>query len=228
MGFLDKPERRVSKTEKERKAEQARKNFAILAKDRLPPLKMIAPPPNQVGTVSWAADVLFGGKDAFEDLLISMVSVGREQEDLKWRRLVNLILKLRESDRRFEREYTLNQVCQTLDINANDVLAYVGKGLKQFQKTMAEVKASLHAVEMVGIAVEAARDTEKGGKDREMVLKIAGVMKENGGVAVNVQQNNTVKIGKEELMAPLRQFQGLQEEIDDSVRGQIVEGEIVE
>ena len=73
----------------------------------------------------------------------------------------------------------------------------------------------------------AAREPETGGKDREMLLKIAGVLQDKGGVNVNVNQQVGVKVGKDELLAPLRQFSGVAEEIDNEVRN-VVDAEIVE
>jgi hypothetical protein len=37
-----------------------------------------------------------------------------------------------------------------------------------------------------------------------------------------------LKVGKEDLIAPLRQFKGVAEEIDSSVRDNVVEGEIID
>ena len=60
-----------------------------------------------------------------------------------------------------------------------------------------------------------------------LFASLGGVLPDKGGVSVNVNQQVGVKIGKDELLAPLRQFSGVAEEIDNSVR-EIVEGEVVE
>ena len=189
----------------------------------LPTISLDAPPPETPGSVAWAAEAIFGGQRQFEDMLQTIVVGQGSKGEHRWRDLVSVILRLRESGQ----SYNLNQLCVTLDIPASDLMALVGSGVKDMQVAMAQMKASLVAPEVIDWAMVAAREPETGGKDREMLLKIAGVLQDKGGVNVNVQQNVGVKIGKDELLAPLRQFSGVAEEIDNSVR-EAVEGEIVE
>jgi len=188
----------------------------------LPTIILDAPPPETPGSVAWVAESLFGGQRQFEDMLQTIVVGQGSRGEHKWRDLVSVILRLRESGQ----PYNLNQLCVTLDIPANDLLALVGTGVRETQTAMASMKASLVAPKVIDWAMEAAAEPE-GGKDREMLLKIAGVLQDKGGVNVNVNQQVAVKVGKEELLAPLRQFSGVAEEIDNEVRN-VVDAEIIE
>lgn len=114
-----------------------------------------------------------------------------------------------------------------MGVQASELLSFIGQGVQEVQKGIAVMKASLKAPEVIDWAVAAAQDPENGTKDRQMLLTIAGVLQDKGGVNVNVNQQVGVKIGKEELLAPLRQFQNVAEQIDNSVR-EVVDGEIVE
>lgn len=192
---------------------------------KLPAIVLEAPPPETPGSVAWVAEAVFGGQRQFEDMLTSIVVGQGAKGELRWRQFVSAILKLRETNQ----EYNLNQLCLTLDVPARDLMALVGAGVKEVQAGIAVLKASLAAPEVISYALAASRDPEKGKGDREMLLKIAGVIEPSGpGVSVNVNQQVGIKVGKEELLAPLRQFQGVAEEIDNSVRGDVVEGEVVE
>lgn len=192
---------------------------------KLPAIALEAPPPETPGSVAWVAEAVFGGQRQFEDMLTSIVVGQGAKGDPKWRQLVSLVIKLRETSG----DYNLNQLCQTLEIPGKDLLQFVGAGVQEVQKVMATVKASLAAPQVIDSAILASMDPEKGKGDREMLLKIAGVIEPSGpGVSINMQQNVGIKVGKEELLAPLRQFQGVAEEIDNSVRGDVIEGEIVQ
>ena len=156
--------------------------------------------------------------------MLQTIVVGQGSKgEHRWRDLVSVILRLRESGQ----SYNLNQLCVTLDIPASDLMALVGEGVRETQASLARTKASLLSQEIIDWAHAAAREPEAGFKDREMLLRIGGVLPDKGGVSVNVNQQVGVKIGKDELLAPLRQFSGVAEEIDNSVR-EIVEGEVVE
>ena len=189
----------------------------------LPAISLDAPPPETPGSVAWAAEAIFGGQRQFEDMLQTIVVGQGSKGEHRWRDLVSVILRLRESGQ----SYNLNQLCVTLDIPASDLMALVGEGVRETQASLARTKASLLSQEIIDWAHAAAREPEAGFKDREMLLRIGGVLPDKGGVSVNVNQQVGVKIGKDELLAPLRQFSGVAEEIDNSVR-EIVEGEVVE
>lgn len=190
----------------------------------LPAIVLEAPPPETPGSVAWVAEAVFGGQRQFEDMLQAIVVGQGAQGDHRWRDLVSVILRLRDSGT----DYNLNQLCLTLGLSSSELLSFVGQGVQEVQKGIAVMKASLKAPEVIDWAVAAAQDPESGTKDRQMLLTIAGVLQDKGGVNVNVNQQVGVKIGKEELLAPLRQFYGVATEIDsvlrDAVDGEIVDG----
>lgn len=191
----------------------------------LPQIQLDAPPPETPGSVAWVAEAVFGGQRAFEDMLQSIVVGQGDKGDHRWRQLVSIILKLRDTGE----AYNLNQLCQSINLPAEELLHFVGSGVAQVHRAMVGIKASLVAPEILDYAVMAARDVEYGHKDRAMLLEMAGAkVSGGGGVNVNVNQQVALKVGKEDLIAPLRQFKGVAEEIDSSVRDNIVEGEIIE
>lgn len=189
----------------------------------LPAIVLEAPPPETPGSVAWVAEAVFGGQRQFEDTLQSIVVGQGAQGDYRWRDLVSVILRLRQSGS----EYNLNQLCLTLGLSASELLAFVGQGVQEVQKGIAVMKASLKAPDVIDWALQAAQDPDGGTKDRQMLLTIAGVLQDKGGVNVNVNQQVGVKIGKEDLLAPLRQFNGVATEIDSVLRD-VVDGEIVD
>ena len=189
----------------------------------LPAISLDAPPPETPGSVAWAAEAIFGGQRQFEDMLQTIVVGQGSKGEHRWRDLVSVILRLRESGQ----SYNLNQLCVTLDIPASDLMALVSEGVGETQASLARTKASLLSQEIIDWAHAAAREPEAGFKDREMLLRIGGVLPDKGGVSVNVNQQVGVKIGKDELLAPLRQFSGVAEEIDNSVR-EVIDGEIIQ
>ena len=189
----------------------------------LPAIVLEAPPPETPGSVAWVAEAVFGGQRQFEDMLQAIVVGQGAQGDHRWRELMSVILRLRDSGT----DYNLNQLCLTLGLSASELLSFVGQGVQEVQKGIAAMKASLKAPEVIDWAGAAAQDPESGTKDRQMLLTIAGVLQDKGGVNVNVNQQVGVKIGKEELLAPLRQFNGVATEIDSVLRD-VVDGEIVD
>ena len=179
----------------------------------LPAIVLDAPPPETPGSVAWVAEAVFGGQRQFEDMLQSIVVGQGAQGDHRWRELMSVILRLRDSGT----DYNLNQLCSTLGLSASELLSFVGQGVQEVQKGIAAMKASLKAPEVIDWALVAAQDPENGTKDRQMLLTIAGVLQDKGGVNVNVNQQVAMKVGKEELLAPLRQFNGVATEIDSAL-----------
>ena len=189
----------------------------------LPAIVLDAPPPETPGSVAWVAEAVFGGQRQFEDMLQSIVVGQGAQGDHRWRELMSVILRLRDSGT----DYNLNQLCSTLGLSASELLSFVGQGVQEVQKGIAAMKASLKAPEVIDWALVAAQDPENGTKDRQMLLTIAGVLQDKGGVNVNVNQQVAMKVGKEELLAPLRQFSGVATEIDSALRD-VVDGEVID
>ena len=189
----------------------------------LPAIVLDAPPPETPGSVAWVAEAVFGGQRQFEDMLQSIVVGQGAQGDHRWRELMSVILRLRDSGT----DYNLNQLCSTLGLSASELLSFVGQGVQEVQKGIAAMKASLKAPEVIDWTLMAAQDPENGTKDRQMLLTIAGVLQDKGGVNVNVNQQVAMKVGKEELLAPLRQFSGVATEIDSALRD-VVDGEVID
>jgi len=189
----------------------------------LPAIVLDAPPPDTPGSVAWVAQAVFGGQRQFEDMLQAIVVGQGASGEHKWRELVSVILRLRDSGK----PYNLNQLCLTLNLSASELLAFVGQGVQDVQKGIAMMKASLAAPDVIDYSLAAAMDPMAGSKDREMLLKIAGVLQDKGGVNVNVNQQVGIKVGKDELLAPLRQFSGVATEIDSALRDNVVDGELL-
>lgn len=191
----------------------------------LPAIQLDAPPPETPGSVAWVAEAVFGGQRQFEDMLQSIVVGQGAAGDHRWRQLVSSLIRYREAGT----NYNLNQVCLALGIPTGELLAFVGSGVREVQNALVGMQASLAASEVIQYSLMASRDVEYGFKDRQMILEIAGAKAgSGGGVNVNVQQNVAVKVGKEDLIAPLRQFKGVAEEIDNTVRGEVVDGELID
>ena len=188
---------------------------------RLPALQ-IALAPDTPGSVEWTANAVFGGRLEFKKLLQQLVVTTGAQGEQKWRDLVSLDLRLTEAGESFD----LNQLCATAGVDGRELLAFVGRGVQQMYAGLARMKAALAAPHVVDLAHLAAEDLEKGGKDREMLLKIAGVIEMGGpGVVIN-NSNQVAVVNKEQLRAPLLKFREVQREVDEAVR--VVDGEVID
>lgn len=178
------------------------------------------------GSLDWGARQLFGDREA---LVQHLESMGPEWH---WPCLV-----YRQWERDARRQQltppTLNELGQALGFTAEDFWSRIMTSITATQRTLATLKASLAASQVIDAALVAAADPERGTKDREMLLKIAGVLEGNAGVTVNVQQNNFSPRDAERAKTPLLQFQDTVTALDemgrDAMEGsEVVEGEIVE
>ncbi len=190
----------------------------------LPALVLDAPPPETPGSVAWVAEAVFGGQRQFEDMLQAIVVGQGAASEPRWREFVSAVLLFRQRGE----EYNLNQLCVTMGIPAGELLGLVGTGVKEVQAGIATMKASLAAPKVIDYSLQAAMDPDGGRGDREMLLKIAGVLQDKGGVNVNVNQQVGVKVGKEDLLAPLRQFSGVATEIDSALRDNVIDAEVID
>lgn len=184
---------------------------------RLKP-KLDAPPPGQPGSVDWTMTHLFGSPESAIQMIESLVAGQGGNADDKWLRFILLY-------RKWELEGlhpTLNQVCHSLDFEASVFLRELQGGIQQMMKGVATLKAALAVPEVMDMVVERAKKEEADVKERELALRIGGVLDERGGV--NVQINNTQqsvilnKGDKDRQKAPLLQFRDTVEAIDDEVR----------
>ena len=179
-----------------------------------------APPPHAEGSLDWTANMVFGSR---ESLLEQLESLGEE-----WRYFC-VVFRQWQRDARQQglAEPTLNELGVALKIPPQDFWQKVFNSVAALRKTQALLQAALASPQVIATAVAAAQDLEKGGKDREMLLKIAGVLEGGQGVTVNVQQNNFQGRDAERAKTPLLQFSETVTELDELGRD-VIEGEIVE
>jgi hypothetical protein len=209
----------------------------------VPDLPARAPSAQQPGSVHWAAMLIFGTAERFVQTLESIVAGQGQLAEADWQRACVLY---REWQRRYrlgiiKREPTLNDVAYVLKLDTETFFGRISIAMQGLFSKVAALKAIAAAPELVDLTLDAARDLEKGGKDRELALRIAGVIADKPGLAVNVgvQVNNQIT---NKGPAPLAQFRETVEELDSAVRDaaigraalppadmtNIVEGEIVE
>lgn len=192
------------------------------------PVPRTAALPDTPGSAEWTARAAFGGAEAFRAMLGQMVAAGGAEVDPKWRRLVSLDLRLRAGGL----ELNLNELCATAGVDDAELLAFVGAGVRSLNKTIATIKAATMAPAVIGLALEAAADTEKGLGDRKMLLEIAGVIEKGPGLTINNNNQavaNAHNMHREELRAPLRRFRAVQEDIDAAARdAEVIDGEVVD
>ena len=97
---------------------------------------------------------------------------------------------------------------------------------------VARQKLALETEGIVQMAVEVAK-TPDGHRDRKMLLEATGIVQ--SGPAIQIQ-NNQMAVGKvtmgarerEEMKTPLLRFRGTMQGVDDVVRGQVVDGEVID
>lgn len=187
-------------------------------------------PADTPGSPEWTANAVFGGRLEFKKMLQQLVVGAGAQGEQRWRDLVSLDLRLAERGE----DVDLNQLCATAGVDGRELLAFVGRGVQSMYAGLARLKASLAAPGVIDVAELAAQDPEKGRGDREMLLRIAGVIEPSGGVVINntAVAQARAEAGGDSLRAPLMQFRETLGEIDraarDAVDGEVVEGEVVE
>ncbi len=125
-----------------------------------------------------------------------------------------------------------NKAAVVAGVTSEQVMAELAKGMRQLGQMTAMVKMARELPKVAEAAVESAQILGKEGfSDREMILRMMGLIESKPGVSVNVQQNNITKVDglKGGGLEPLKQFSEGAEEIDRGFReGQVIEGEIVE
>jgi len=125
-----------------------------------------------------------------------------------------------------------NKAAAVAGVSSEQVMSELAKGMRQLGQMTAMVKMARELPKVAEATIESAQILGKEGfSDREMVLKMMGLVESKGGVQVNVQQNNVNRMEglKGGGLAPLKQFTEGAEEIDGMFReGQIVDAEIVE
>lgn len=189
----------------------------------LPAIVLDAPAPETPGSVAWVAEAVFGGQRPFEEMLQAIVVGQGAAGEPRWRELVSAMMLFRKRGE----SYNLNQLCITMGIPFGELLGFIGEGVREVQAGIALMKASLAAPQVIDYSLIAAMDPDNGRGDREMLLKVAGVLQDKSGVSVNVNQQVGIKVGKDELLTPLKQFSQVATEIDNTLRN-VVDAEILE
>jgi hypothetical protein len=185
--------------------------------------RLNAPPANQIGSVDWTMSHLFGDREKAVEIIESLVAGQGENADEKWLRFVILY-------RQWELQHkkgilpdapTLNQVCHSLNFDARDFLGELQMGMKSLFTKVGAIKAAMAIPAIVQKVVDVAESDEGDTKDRELALKLAGMIEDKNGlnVQINNQQNNIMLKGdKEKMKTPLLQFSDTVIDIDNEVR----------
>lgn len=185
--------------------------------------RLDAPPPNHPGSVDWMAIQAFGSREEAIRRAESMVAGLGEEADDKWVRLVILYRQWEIMYRRGELHEppNLNQVCQSLDMSAAVFIKGLRSEIQPMMAEIAKIQAAAALPEVMNKVIDKATSDKADTKDHEMFLKLSGVIAEKGGgLTVNVTQQQAMLAAKErdKLLAPLLQFSGTVEEIDDEAR----------
>lgn len=186
--------------------------------------KLNAPPPNQIGSVDWTMNHLFGSTEKAIEMIESLVAGQGSNADEKW---IRFILQYRQWEIDYKKDLlpappTLNQVCHSLDFDVGIFLKELQSGIQQVMKSLSHLRASLDAPAIVSNLTKRASSEEADVREMELALKIGGVIDSSGGV--NVQINNTnqnavmLKSEKEQMKNALHQFRSTVIDIDDEVR----------
>jgi hypothetical protein len=180
--------------------------------------RLDAPPPDQPGSVDFNANLVFGSRDKAFQMIESLVAGQGDNADEKWVQFI-LVYKQWQLEGLHP---TLNEVCHSLNFDSGKFWGELQVGVQSLMGKVAHLKAAMAVPEVMDRVVEKAKGEEADVKERELALRIAGVIDERGGV--NVQINNTNQMAvmtkgeKDMLKTPLRQFSSTLTEIDEEVR----------
>lgn len=185
--------------------------------------KLNAPPPGQIGSVDWTMSHIFGDREKAVEIIESLVAGQGENADEKWLRFVILYRKweLQHKKGDIPEPPTLNQVCHALNFDARDFLGELQVGMKNLFTKVGAIKATMAIPAIVQKVVDVAESDEGDTKDRELALRLAGMIEDKNGlnVQINNQQNNIMlKSDKEKMKSPLLQFSDTVIDIDNEVR----------
>lgn len=185
--------------------------------------RLDAPPPSQIGSIDWTMAHLFGDRDKAVEIIESLVAGQGENADEKWVRFVLLYRQWQIQHMRGELEYepTLNQVCHTLNFDAKDFISELQGGIQNLFTKVGSLKATMAIPAIVDKVIEVAESDEGTKADRELALKLGGMLDEHNGINIQINnQNNSVmlKSEKDRMKSPLLQFSDTVEFIDNEVR----------
>jgi hypothetical protein len=180
--------------------------------------RLDAPPPGQPGSVDWTMNMMFRSASQAFQMIESLVAGQGDNADERW---VQFILTFK----KWQLEGlnpTFNEVCHALNFSAEEFIRDLQIGIQSVMGKMAHIKAALAVPEVMDKVVERAKADDADIKERELHLRIAGVIDEKGGVNVNINNTNQVAVmnkgEKERMKTPLLQFKPTMTEIDDEVR----------
>lgn len=195
--------------------------------------KLDAPPATQPGSVDWTVTRMFGSVDDGVRYIESLVAGQGDQAHDRW---VNFCLLYREWEAKFHdgllpTKPTLNQVCHSLDFDARQFLGELQVGMQSVMVKMGAIRAAMAIPEVVNKSIEVALSDEGDTKDRELALRLGGMIQDKTGVQVNVQQNNTnnnvLKSDRDRMKNPLLQFSQTVEAIDNDAR-EAIDAEVID
>lgn len=176
-------------------------------------------PADAVGSLDWQMVRLFGDREKALDMLESFLY---DQE------CNPLIYQFCATYRQWEKDFqdgtldeppNLNQVAFRLKVNTNEIFDLVTEGTKRLAGRMSTIRASQLSPQVIEAAGQFALDPD-GYKDRELILKVSGVIQDQKGI--NITNNNQVGVKVETNIkipeAVSKRFQETIHEIDESVR----------
>lgn len=192
-----------------------------------PPLD--APPPSQPGSVDWTVFQMFGSIEKGVQMIESIVAGQGENAHERW---TQVVLLYRTWEQKFlEKELpdkpTLNQVCHALRFDAAQFISELRVSITDVMTNIGRLRATMAVPQVVDKVIDVALSDEGDTKDRELALKLGGMIEEKGGVQVNVNQQQAVvlKGEKDRMKAPLLQFSQTVEAVDDDIRSLGVQSE---
>lgn len=206
------------------------------ASRRYPPLPVKAPGEFVVGSLEWVASAAYGGKDQMMELAWSLAASQDGECRPEFREFIDAWLHYEElyKEGKLEARATLNQVALALKgkFGAAEFVEWLARGISHMCNLVARQKLALETDGIIKMAVEVAK-TPDGFRDRKMLLESQGIV--TTGPAISIQ-NNQVAVGKvsmgarerDEMKSPLLKFRGTMQGVDDAVRGQVIDGEIIE
>lgn len=185
-------------------------------------------PAEQVGGLDWTFTQMFGSPEEGIKMVESLVAGQGPKADPRW---IQFLLACKYKRERAEElghpVPSLNSLMALLGFEQAEFMALLVQGVRDLSVALGKIKVAKAIPEVLDSTLAASRDLEKGGKDRETLLKIGGILEDKGGLSVNVQQQVGIQIKPDDLKAPLRQFRKEIEDLDNLARD-VVEGEIVE
>jgi hypothetical protein len=186
--------------------------------------KLDAPPPSQIGSVDWTMCHMFGDREKAVEIIESLVSGQGENADEKWVRFVLLYRQWEIQYRRGDLEVppNLNQVCHSLNFDARELLGELQMGMRGLFTKIGAIKATMEIPAIVDKVIEVALSDEGDKGDRELALKLGGMIEDKSGMNVNIHNTNQnaimLKGEKDRMKSPLLQFSDTVIDIDDEVR----------